>query len=86
MDKNAIDASNAGGAILALPLELDHRLEDCARQEGTTKVLLALRAIEQYLEDLEDVSDAEQALRDFYASGEKAIPIEEVMRKYDLED
>jgi RHH-type rel operon transcriptional repressor/antitoxin RelB len=86
MDKNTVDAPGAGGAILALPLELDHRLEDCARQEGTTKALLALRAIEQYLEDLEDVADAEAVLEGIAKGEVKVVSFEEMERRLYLED
>ena len=70
---------------ISLPPELDHRLEDFARQEGTSKSALILQAIEKYLEDLEDITDAEQALTEFEASGEQAIPLRAVMKRYGME-
>jgi predicted DNA-binding protein len=70
---------------VSLPLELDHRLEDFARQEGTSKTALILKAIEKYLEDLEDITNAEQALAEFQASGEQAIPLQAVMKRYGME-
>jgi RHH-type rel operon transcriptional repressor/antitoxin RelB len=64
-----------------LPVELNHRLEELARLEGVSKSALILQAIEKYLEDLEDVSDAEKALEEFYASGDKTITLQEVMKR-----
>ena len=70
---------------VSLPPELDHRLADFARQEGTSKSALILLAIEKYLEDLEDITDAEQVLAEFQASGEKTIPLQEVMKRHGME-
>jgi len=70
---------------ISLPPELENRLDDFARQEGTSKSALIVQAIEKYLENLEDVADAEQALAEFQASGEKAIPLHEVMKRHGME-
>ena len=77
--------SNSPTTSISLPLELEHRLDDFAQQEGTSKSTLILQAIEKYLEDLEDVTDAEQSLAEFQASGEKAIPLHEVMKRHGVE-
>jgi RHH-type rel operon transcriptional repressor/antitoxin RelB len=78
-------ASTTPTTSLSLPSELDHRLDDFARQEGISKSALILQAIEKYLEDLEDVTNAEQALTEFQASGAKTVPLQEVMKRYDME-
>ena len=77
-------STNATTSV-SLPPELDHRLDDYARQEGTSKSALILKAIEKYLEDLDDVTDAERVLAEFEASGEKAIPLQEVMKRHGME-
>jgi RHH-type rel operon transcriptional repressor/antitoxin RelB len=76
---------SAPTTTLTLPPELDHRLDDLARQEGISKSALLLKAIEKYLEDLEDITDAEQALTEFHASGAKAVPLQEVMKRCGME-
>ncbi|MBI5487436.1 MAG: hypothetical protein HY905_08900 [Deltaproteobacteria bacterium] len=43
------------------------------------------RSLLERLEDLEDAADADRAIRDFEASGEKAIPWEQVRRELGLE-
>ena len=77
--------STISTTTISLPPELDHRLDDFARQEGTSKSALILKAVEKYLEDLEDVIDAEQALSEFEASGKEAIPLQTVMKRYGME-
>ena len=70
---------------ISLPAELEERLERIAKETCQTAELCARRVILDHLEDLEDAEAAEKALDEFYASGEKAIPLEEVMKLYGLE-
>ena len=77
--------STSSTTSISLPPELEHRLDDFAKQEGTSKSALILQAIEKYLEDLEDVADAERILAEFQAGGEKAIPLQEVMKRHGME-
>jgi PHD/YefM family antitoxin component YafN of YafNO toxin-antitoxin module len=42
------------------------------------------RSLLERLEDLEDAADADRAIREFEASGEKAIPWEQVKRELGL--
>ncbi len=71
---------------IRLPAELEARLERLAKQTGRTKTFYAREAILNYLEDLEDAYDAEKAIDEFEKSGEKAIPLSEVMKIYGLDD
>lgn len=71
---------------ISLPAELEERLERLAKETGRTKTDYAREAILTYLEDLEDAEAAEKAIDEFEKSGEKAIPLEEVMKKYGLDD
>ncbi len=49
---------------LRLPPELEKRLDDLARKTGRTKSFYARQAIEEYIDDLEDLAMAELALRE----------------------
>lgn len=70
---------------LRLPEEIENRLDALAKATGRTKSYYAKEAIVTHLEDLEDTYLAESALERFRASGEKAIPLEDVMKEYGLE-
>ena len=71
---------------IRLPKELEDRLADMAKKTGRTKTFYAKEAIMNYLEDLEDTYMAEKAWDEFKASGEKTIPLAEIMKKYGLEN
>lgn len=70
---------------LRLPEEIENRLATLAKATGRTKSYYAKEAILTHLEDLEDAYMAENAYLRFKASGEKAIPLEDVMKEYGLE-
>jgi RHH-type transcriptional regulator, rel operon repressor / antitoxin RelB len=71
---------------IRLPKELEDRLADMAKKTGRTKTFYAKEAIMNYLEDLEDAYIAEKRLDEFYKSGEKAIPLEEVKKVLGLDN
>lgn len=68
-----------------LPPEIEKRLAALAKRTGRTKTFYAREAILNYLEDLEDAYIGEKRLAEFEASGEKAIPIVDIMREYGLD-
>lgn len=70
---------------LRLPEEIETRLDALAKATGRTKSYYAKEAILTHLEDLEDAYMAEATYLRFKASGEKAIPLEDVMKEYGLE-
>ncbi|MBQ4566737.1 MAG: TraY domain-containing protein [Desulfovibrio sp.] len=70
---------------LRLPEDIENRLTALAKATGRTKTYYAREAILTHLEDLEDAYMAEAAYMRFKASGEKGIPLEDVMKEYDLE-
>lgn len=70
---------------ITLPEEVDHQLGALAKATGRTKTDYAREAILAHLEDVEDAHIAEAAYLHFKASGEKGIPLEEVMKEYGLE-
>ena len=70
---------------IRLPAEIEQRLADMAKKTGRTKTFYAREAILNYLEDLEDSYIAEKRLDEFYKSGEKAIPIDQVRKELGLD-
>ena len=83
---SAIHVLQIGGTMLAirLPAEIEKRLEELAKKTGRTKSFYVRQAILEYLEDLEDFYFAEERLRTFGEA--KAIPLEEILERYGLED
>ena len=71
---------------IRLPAELEARLNILADTTKRPKSFYVREALERSLEDIEDVYLAEAALERFRASGEKAIPLEELERRLELED
>jgi RHH-type rel operon transcriptional repressor/antitoxin RelB len=66
--------------------DLDDRLDTLARETNRTKSFYIREAIHEHLEDIEDIYLAEKRLEDVRAGRAKTIPLEEVMRRHDLEN
>jgi RHH-type transcriptional regulator, rel operon repressor / antitoxin RelB len=60
---------------LRLPAEMEKRLDALAKRTGRTKSFYARRAIMEFIEDLEDVLDAEEVLA---ASNGEHISFEQI--------
>ena len=71
---------------IRLPAEIESRLDALAQATGRTKTFYAREAILEYLGDLEDLYLAEQRLTDLRAGKTQAVPLEEVMKQYGMED
>jgi RHH-type rel operon transcriptional repressor/antitoxin RelB len=71
---------------IRLPVEIENRLEALAKATGRNKTYYAREAILEHLDDLEDVYLAEQRLIDIRSGKTQTIPLEEVMKRYGLED
>lgn len=69
-----------------LPSEVESRLADLARKTGRTKSFYVREAILEYLDDLEDLYLAEKRYEDVLAGRSKTIPLEELMKRYGMED
>jgi len=71
--------------VLAIRLDkkLEERLTVAAKRSGRTKTWFARRAIEQYIDELEDYALLEEALKDYDPS--KNISLEEMKRQLGLE-
>lgn len=71
---------------IRLPSDLEARLKDLAAKTGRTKSYYITEAIREHLDDLEDVYLAEQRLADIRSGKTQAARIEEVMKRYGVED
>ncbi len=71
---------------IRLPQSIEKRLEKLARRTGRTKTFYAREAILQHIEELEDVYLAEARLERIRRGEEKAIPLENVIKRHGLED
>jgi RHH-type rel operon transcriptional repressor/antitoxin RelB len=71
---------------IRLPEDLEKRLENLAKRTGRTKTFYARQAIEQHLDELEDIYLAEQRLADIRAGRTQTVPLEDIMKRYDVED
>lgn len=71
---------------IRLPAEVESRLDALAKATGRTKTFYAREAILEHLDDLEDLYLAERELVAVRAGKSKTIPLEDVMKQYDMED
>ncbi len=71
---------------IRLPEEIEHRLNELAARTGRSKTFYATEAILEHLDDLEDLYLAEQRLVDIRTGRSQTVSLEEVMRRYDLEN
>ncbi len=70
---------------IELSNEIEQRVTAAANQRGVSVETLALDAILERLEDIEDIAAAEAALERI-AAGEKTVPLEEIVERYGLAD
>ncbi|MBX9908873.1 MAG: CopG family transcriptional regulator [Beijerinckiaceae bacterium] len=70
---------------LQLPLEVESRLEALSQKTGRTASALAVDAILDYLDELEDIAIAEERLDELRRGETKTIPLAEVMARYCME-
>jgi RHH-type transcriptional regulator, rel operon repressor / antitoxin RelB len=66
--------------------ELAKRLERLAQRTGRSKTFYVTKAIEEHLQDLEDIYIAEQRLIELRAGRGRTYTTEEVERELGLED
>ena len=71
---------------IRLPQSVETRLEKLARRIGRTKNFYIREAIVQHLDDLEDIYLAERTLQRLRDGKERAIPLEDVLKRFALED
>lgn len=71
---------------IRLPASIEKRLDRLAKRSGRTKTWYAREAILSYIDDLEDLQVAEERLRALKEGRSKTVPLEEVMKRYGMED
>lgn len=71
---------------IELPTELENRLDALAQATGRSKSDYVTEAILEYLEDLADLHLAEQRLRDIQNGKSKTVSLEEVLKRYGMEN
>ena len=71
---------------IRLTNELSSRLEKLAKRTGRTKTFYVTKAVEEHLQDLEDLYIAEQRLIDLRAGRSRTYTTEEVERELGLAD
>ena len=70
---------------IRLPHDIEDRLEKLSIQTGRTKSFYVKEAVLEHLDDIEDIYLAEKRLEDIRAGRSKTIPLEEVMKEYDMD-
>ena len=68
-----------------LPPEIEERLDALAKATGRSKSFYVREAVLEHLADIEDIYLAEERLADLQAGRTKAVPIEQVMKRYGME-
>lgn len=71
---------------IRLPQEIEARLENLSLQTGRSKSFYVKEAILEHLSDIEDIYLAEKRLEDIRAGHTKTIPLQEVMKRYGLDN
>lgn len=71
---------------LRLPVDLVERISHLAETTGRSRTFYMQEAIKQHVEDLEDLYLAEQALIDIRAGKSATTPLEDVMKRYGMEN
>lgn len=69
-----------------LPDEIDARLDELARETGRSKDFYIIKALEEYLEDLEDLYLAEKIMEGVRAGKIKVYSSEEVEKRLGLDN
>lgn len=71
---------------IRLPAELEQRLDRLAAQTGRTKAFYLRRAIEAYLDEMEDTCLAEKELKAVRSGRARTCSLDEIKRETGLED
>ena len=71
--------------FLRLPDDVAARLQQLAERTGRSKTFYMVEAIHRHLDDLEDLYLAEKSLIELRAGRSQTVPLEEVMKRYDME-
>ena len=67
---------------LRLPDDVSRRLQELADRTGRSKTFYMIEAIQEHLDDLEDLYLAEQRLIDLRAGKSETVPLDDLMKRY----
>lgn len=67
-----------------IPEILDMRLNALTEKTHRSKGYLVRKALEQYLEDAEDLADAVASYEEHLKSGKKGYTVEDMKQRYDI--
>lgn len=71
---------------IRLPHEIEERLENLSAQTGRTKSFYVKEAILEHLSEIEDIYLAEKRLEDIRARRTETVSLQEVMKRYDMDN
>ena len=75
-----------GAVSLRLPDDVSRRLQRLADRTGRSKTFYMLEAIQEHLDDMEDLYLAEQRLIDLRAGESETVPLDDLMKRYGIDD
>ena len=75
-------ASRQAAGVVRIPVALDERLTRLAQRTGRSKTYYARKALETFIDDTEDYLLSVAS----YESSKKTISLEELRKKYKLQD
>lgn len=71
---------------IRLPQDIEKRLENLSAKTGRTKAFYVKEAVLEHLSDIEDIYLAEKRLEDIRAGRTETISLQEVMKRYDMDN
>lgn len=71
---------------IRLPHEIEKRLENLATQTGRCKSFYVKEAILEHLDDIEDIYLAEKRLERICSGRTQTVPLQEVMKRYGMDN
>ena len=71
---------------IRLPHEIEERLEILSAQTGRRKSFYVKEAILDHLDDIEDTYLAEKRLERIHSGRTQTIPLQEVMKRYEMDN
>ncbi len=70
---------------IRLPETIENRLKKLSALTGRKKSFYVKEALIEHLDDIEDVYLAEKRLEDIRAGRTQTIPLQDVMKRYDMD-
>jgi RHH-type rel operon transcriptional repressor/antitoxin RelB len=70
---------------LPLPDDISLRLQKLAQQTGQSEVYCIVEALQEYLDDMEDLCIAETRWKNLQAGRTHAIPLDEIAKRYGMD-